>query len=361
MPKWSWLSTSGWPRIIRPSNRPRAVVHTKGCCWGPEKIGPVTGWFTRVRSTGWGRRPVPVALTVSVLSPSTSPVTRPTRAPSSPAEKAAVTSVSPSSTRTRSGGMPSGRPTRTRASPPLTWSARPESTVTSKRFGPAAGRDAAGAATASVVASATSVSAAPSPRGRRPPDRRWRVRPNVAILNPPCGARPFSRPGAGNLAVTSVTCNGVRLPGRGPQAHLLGAGGPLRYRLPGPAAPWPRYPHLQPLGHQRPAGAAAVVAHAHAPVPLAADHPALAPAGPGPLAPADPVADGEAEGLQRRRLDHGPSPTRPATSGGGASVVTPGCRRSRLGRRSGGACRPASGPGRRRGVARTSPRRGGEG
>jgi hypothetical protein len=45
MPMPAWLSTSGKPR---PSCV--CVLQTNGCCCGPEKIGPVVGWFTSVSS-----------------------------------------------------------------------------------------------------------------------------------------------------------------------------------------------------------------------------------------------------------------------------------------------------------------------
>ena len=70
----SWLSMIGWPRPAR------AVVQTKGCCCGPEKIGPLSG------VVGDGELGVRAASSAadfssSRLSPSTKPVTTPTRSP----------------------------------------------------------------------------------------------------------------------------------------------------------------------------------------------------------------------------------------------------------------------------------------
>ncbi len=44
------------PDVLSASGAPRpcpTVLQTNGCCCGPEKIGPVTGWFFRVRSAVW--------------------------------------------------------------------------------------------------------------------------------------------------------------------------------------------------------------------------------------------------------------------------------------------------------------------
>ena len=71
MPTPSWLSTSGKPS---PSVW---VLQTNGCCWGPEKIGPVTGWFVSVTVAVGRPLPRPFESTKSVFAPSRRPVTIP--------------------------------------------------------------------------------------------------------------------------------------------------------------------------------------------------------------------------------------------------------------------------------------------
>jgi hypothetical protein len=64
IPAPSWLSTSGNPR-------PAVwVLQTNGCCCGPEKIGPVTGWFVNVSSAVGRPFPRPFESTKSVFAPS---------------------------------------------------------------------------------------------------------------------------------------------------------------------------------------------------------------------------------------------------------------------------------------------------
>ena len=71
MPTPSWLSTSGKPSPAV------CVLQTNGYCCGPEKIGPVTGWFVSVTVCGRPAVAAPFESTKSVFAPSRSPVTIP--------------------------------------------------------------------------------------------------------------------------------------------------------------------------------------------------------------------------------------------------------------------------------------------
>ena len=108
----------GWPRPDC------SVLHTNGCCCGPEKIGPLTGWFTSV-SVAVGRPlPLPLESAKTVFSPRRSPRTIPVsvRAASS-RSSVEVTSTPFTDTVALSSGTVRGIVTRTSASPPVTIAA----------------------------------------------------------------------------------------------------------------------------------------------------------------------------------------------------------------------------------------------
>ena len=220
MPTLSWLSTSGWPRRGRPSKRPRAVAQTKGCCWGPEKMGPPMGWLTRVTSAARGRpcaRRLPDS-TRRVFSPSASPSTTPVSVPSSPGTKALVTSVPPTVMRTASLGVPLGTLTSTSASPPDTWSGAPDSTVTSKRLpSRSAGEPPAAPVPTTEVPAMTAPAAAATNRRPAVPRVAW------SRMCPPGAARPFRPACVPTVPVTCVTCNESR---SSPRATAAGVSWP---------------------------------------------------------------------------------------------------------------------------------------
>ena len=107
------------------------VLQTKGTWCGPEKMGPVWGWFSRVSRSRVLSRPRRSSRSSRRFLPSSRPVTRPTRSPCF-SSNTSVTS-SPLRRTRRSSWSCRAASTRTRASPPLTWSARPESTSISTR------------------------------------------------------------------------------------------------------------------------------------------------------------------------------------------------------------------------------------
>jgi hypothetical protein len=106
-----------------------------------------------------------LAVTTSSVVPSGSPSTRPVRVLAAWfAENAAVTSVPPAAMATWWSGTVRGTATSTRASPPLTWSGAPDSTVMVN----AAGFGSAEADNGADSAATTATAAAPTIRRRVP-------------------------------------------------------------------------------------------------------------------------------------------------------------------------------------------------
>jgi hypothetical protein len=124
MPMPLWLSTCG-----KPSPWVVWVLHTNGCCCGPEKIGPVTGWFTTVKVAVGRPWPRPFESAKRVFSPRRRPSTMPVsvRADSS-SSSVAVTSSPLTSSFALCSGTFWGIDTCTSASPPVTMIAGLEST-----------------------------------------------------------------------------------------------------------------------------------------------------------------------------------------------------------------------------------------
>ena len=100
-----------------------AQIHGEGCTLS--RTGPLSGWLVTVSEAPANELSLDVAVTV--LAPLARPVTRPTVRPSARVVKALVTSVVPTLT-LRSQRGPNGGPTSIKASPPVTMSARVEST-----------------------------------------------------------------------------------------------------------------------------------------------------------------------------------------------------------------------------------------
>ena len=118
MPKWSWLSTIGWPE--RPAvEGGRAVVHTNGCCCGPGE-DRAADRMVREREAGAGDACCPLGgdreRVVAVHEVFDQPDQRAVVA----GANAPVTSLSPSLTVTSSVATLRGTATLTRASPPDT-------------------------------------------------------------------------------------------------------------------------------------------------------------------------------------------------------------------------------------------------
>src|SRR6266545_1203917 len=108
-----------------------AVEQKKSGCLGPANIGPVIGWFTSVSFVrSFADRPGPGTRASSVLGPSGSPFSTPSSAcgARSSAANEEVTFAPFNSILAAASGTDTGTTTRTRAAPPLTYCAGPDST-----------------------------------------------------------------------------------------------------------------------------------------------------------------------------------------------------------------------------------------